>query len=141
MVSSPCAFTVSRINVPSPEATSDRGKLERPVAQALHVLVLIAIDRSQAERRDLADGGQFAQASQLAPVLKLRAVNRVGEIRVSIEVDHVDTDGELIYIRYGDGDESVVSAEPVASTLALPPRGRIVSVCIQQIVQRAVGPL
>jgi valyl-tRNA synthetase len=34
-----------------------------------------------------------------------------------IEVDHVDTDGELVYIRYGDGEDSAVVATTRAETM------------------------
>src|SRR5205807_9448888 len=58
--------------------------------ESLHVLVLIAIYGSQAERRKALRAGQLEQTTELTPVLELRAVDRVGEVGVGVDVHDVD---------------------------------------------------
>src|SRR5437868_4093174 len=59
-------------------------------AEPLHILVLVAVDGPQAEGGDVADGRQLVQPPELAAVLEFRAIDRVGEIRMSVEVNDVD---------------------------------------------------
>src|SRR5438445_5661182 len=59
-------------------------------AEPLHVLILVAVDGPQAEGGDVADGRQLVQPPELAAVLEFRAIDRVGEIRMSVEVNDVD---------------------------------------------------
>src|SRR6202011_6121518 len=57
--------------------------------ESLHVLVLIAIDRSQPESGNAVRGGQLGQRPELAPGLELGAVYRVTEVGMDIDVHYV----------------------------------------------------